>query len=64
VTIGDLNWDVILKSPRIPNADDEVALDAVTEGPGGDAANVATACARLGAKVSIIGAVGDDLAGG
>ncbi len=63
VTIGDLNWDVILKSPCIPNADEEVALDAVTESSGGDAANVATVCARLGAKVSIIGAVGDDLAG-
>jgi len=63
VTIGDLNWDVILRTPRIPNADEEIALDAVTEVSGGDAANVATACARLGASVSIVGAVGGDLAG-
>ncbi len=61
--IGDLNWDVILRTPRIPNADEEVALSAVTETCGGDAGNVVAACVRLGANVAMIGAVGDDLAG-
>lgn len=63
VTIGDVNWDVVLMLPKIPGPDEEVALREVIERPGGDAANVAVACAQLGVSAGIVGAVGKDLVG-
>lgn len=63
VAIGDINWDTLLAVPRLPGPDDEVELREVRETPGGDAANVAVAFARLGGRAGMIGAVGDDPAG-
>lgn len=63
VAIGDINWDTILAVPRIPGPDEEVELLSLREAPGGDAANVAVAFARLGGRAGIIGAVGTDSAG-
>jgi len=63
VAIGDINWDAILVVPRTPGPDDEVELLSLREVPGGDAANVAVAFARLGGRAGMIGAVGTDSAG-
>ncbi len=63
VAIGDINWDTILAVPRIPGPDEEVELLSLREVPGGDAANVAVAFARLGGRTGMIGAVGTDSAG-
>ncbi len=63
VAIGDINWDMLLVVPRLPGADEEVELVEIHERPGGDAANVAVAFARLGGRAGMIGAVGTDSAG-
>ena len=63
VAIGDINWDTILAVPRIPGPDEEAELLSLREVPGGDAANVAVAFARLGGRAGMIGAVGTDSAG-
>lgn len=63
VAIGDLNWDTVLTLPRLPGPDGEVELEMIREAPGGDAANVAVAFARLGGSAGMVGAVGDDPAG-
>ncbi len=60
VAIGDINWDTVLVAPRIPASDEEVEVTEVWEAPGGDAANVAVAFARLGGTAGMIGAVGTD----
>lgn len=63
VAIGDINWDVLLSLPRLPGPDEEVELEGIHECPGGDAANVAVAFARLGGRAGMVGAVGTDPAG-
>jgi ribokinase len=63
VSLGDLNWDEIVRVARLPGPDEEVEAEELLEAPGGDAANFAVAYSRLGGTVAMIGAVGDDLAG-
>ncbi|MBC7318296.1 hypothetical protein H5T57_03480 [Candidatus Bipolaricaulota bacterium] len=63
VAIGDINLDTIITVPRLPKPDEEVEILDLREVPGGDAANVAVAFARLGGEAGMIGAVGNDSAG-
>ncbi len=62
---GAINWDVTLFVERIPCRGEEAGVIRISEVPGGKAANVAVAAARiLGAGSSaIIGAIGDDYIG-
>ena len=57
---GDASIDVSLRVERLPDP----GLDAAARGPrltpGGSAANCAAAAARLGARVDLVAAVGDD----
>lgn len=63
VSLGDLNWDELVRVPRLPGPDEEIEAEELLEAPGGDAANFAVAYSRLGGIVAMIGAVGDDLTG-
>lgn len=59
--VGSINTDLVLQLPRLPLPGETV----LTESPlqifgGGKGANQAIAAARLGAPVSMVGAVGDD----
>lgn len=63
VSLGDLNWDELVRVPRLPGPDEEIEAEELLEAPGGDAANFAVEYSRLGGIVAMIGAVGDDLAG-
>lgn len=63
VTLGDVALDIFVR----PDADAAPGTDTpglVRMAPGGSAANVAVWAARLGARSSFIGAVGDDYAAG
>ena len=62
VVLGDLNLDIHACLPRALAPGDE-ARDAITVRPGGSAGTFARTAARLGASVTFIGAVGDDLVG-
>ena len=57
---GSINMDVVATAGRHPKVGETVAGDAVHYFPGGKGANQAVACARLGADVTLIAAVGDD----
>jgi len=58
--VGSLNVDVTASVKRFPLPGESVAAQSVTRRFGGKGANQALAAARQGARVSLIGCVGDD----
>ena len=60
VVVGSLNMDVVMESARAPEQGETLLGTAMHLLPGGKGANQAVCAARLGAKVSMIGAVGED----
>lgn len=63
VVLGSLNMDLVLTAHRIPKEGETVHGEAMDYLPGGKGANQAVGCARLGAAVLMIGAVGRDAFG-
>ena len=65
VAIGAINWDVTLFVESLPAPGQEITVSEVARVPGGTAANVAVAAARLlePNNVAFIGALGDDAIG-
>ena len=61
--IGSINMDLAVRAPQLPHPGETVFAHGITEWPGGKGANQAVASARLGARVAMIGRVGDDQAG-
>ncbi len=60
---GSINIDLILKAPHIPECGENVVGSDYGYANGGKGANQATALAKLGAKVRMIGKVADDANG-
>jgi len=60
---GSLNYDITLWIARLPAPDETLPVDRLQEFCGGKGANQATAAARLGAEVAMIGCVGRDAHG-
>ena len=63
IGIGALNMDRLYLVERIAEPGEEVRIDAVSEQPGGSAANTIVGLARLGIQTGFIGMVGDDADG-
>jgi ribokinase len=63
VVLGSLNLDRRLELERLPRAGETVAARHASTGAGGKGLNQAVAAARSGARVELIGCVGDDDAG-
>ena len=61
--VGSLNMDLVVKAPRIPRVGETVSGGTFGMFPGGKGANQAVAAARLGARVAMVGVVGDDAFG-
>lgn len=61
--IGSANLDLVATTPRLPAPGETVLGSAYAEHAGGKGLNQAVAAARSGARVAMIGAVGDDEAG-
>lgn len=61
--VGSLNMDIIVSMERMPHAGETVTAQHVSYLPGGKGANQAVGCAKLGAQVAMIGAVGQDVFG-
>ena len=61
--VGSINMDMILTADRIPDVGENLQGNSYSYANGGKGANQATALARLGAEVRMIGKVGNDANG-
>ena len=60
VVVGSINLDLVVRVPMLPRPGETVGEGTLAQIPGGKGANQAVACARLGAEVTLIGAIGRD----
>lgn len=58
--LGSANVDLVIRAERMPNRGETLIGDAFDIFTGGKGFNQATAAARLGAEVTLIGRIGDD----
>lgn len=63
LVVGSFVMDVIATTERVPGTGQTVYGKSFHTAPGGKGANQALQCARLGADVTMMGCVGDDLFG-
>lgn len=60
VVVGSVNLDLVARMERLPREGETVTGATFSRVPGGKGANQAVACARLGAEVTMVAAVGRD----
>lgn len=60
LVVGSLNMDCVVETPAMPRAGETISGRSVTLVSGGKGANQAYAVGKLGGKVGMIGAVGND----
>lgn len=58
--VGSLNMDLVIKAPKLPEIGETVLHGEFATFPGGKGANQAVAASRLGARVAMVGRVGND----
>jgi ribokinase len=63
VVVGSTNFDMVVKSDRLPKEGETLLVSNLKFFPGGKGANQAVAAARMGARTSLVGAVGSDVIG-
>ena len=61
VVVGSSNFDLVVKAERLPKEGESLMVKDLQFFPGGKGANQAVAAARMGAKVSFLSCVGQDI---
>lgn len=64
LVVGSINMDYVIHTERLPKLGETITGSDFAMNFGGKGANQATATAKLGCPTKMLGAVGDDLAGG
>src|SRR5215212_5050094 len=60
IVVGSINADLVVRAERLPGPGETVAGGEFSRHGGGKGANQAVAAARMGARVTFVGAVGED----
>lgn len=60
LVIGSINKDLVISAPRFPKEGETILGNDFYTSNGGKGANQATAIAKLGGDIAILGAIGDD----
>ena len=60
VVVGSLNADLTIYCDRLPLPGETLHGHSFAVNPGGKGANQAVAASKLGGRVSLVGAIGDD----
>jgi sugar/nucleoside kinase (ribokinase family) len=60
LVVGNINFDILFRLDRLPGPHEKLTCDEAAVGFGGSAANTAYWLAKLKARVTLAGAVGDD----
>ena len=60
VVFGSINVDLVARVPRLPHPGETLAGSSFAMRPGGKGGNQALAASRAGARVALLGCVGDD----
>jgi ribokinase len=63
VVVGSTNFDMVVKADRLPKEGESMIAHNLKFFPGGKGANQAVAVARLGARTTFVGSVGQDMIG-
>jgi ribokinase len=63
VVVGSCNLDLVSSTDHLPSPGETLRAVTYAEHAGGKGLNQAVACARMGARVALIGCVGNDSAG-
>ena len=63
VVLGGINMDLVTLTSRFPAAGETVVGNRFITYGGGKGANQAAAAARMGARVAMVGRIGDDVFG-
>ena len=63
VVLGGINMDLVTLAPRFPEAGETIVGTEFLTYPGGKGANQALAAARTGARVAMVGRIGNDTFG-
>jgi sulfofructose kinase len=63
LAFGSSAFDILMSVDRPPRSDERISARAVISGGGGPAPTASTAMARLGLKVALVTAVGEDVFG-
>ncbi|XID93047.1 ribokinase [Paenibacillaceae bacterium WGS1546] len=63
IVIGSANMDMVVQTPRLPEAGETLHGSGFFLSSGGKGANQAVACAKIGVETWLMGKVGDDIFG-
>lgn len=60
IVFGSISIDMVMSIPNLPKPGEQIHTDTFTRRPGGKGATQAIAAARMGAKVAMVGKIGQD----